>query len=176
MSLRSLTIVALVLAVGAVVAWVWFGGSGSPAVHPAAPELPSSPITAGNSRTGQPMASVASVARETATPKSKTPAITPTQPVPITSSVSPGMPLVRTTATPSRLVVSAQPPLPLAPASQAEVKAELEEVQFMLRDFRTRMGENPVGSNAEIMYTVMGGSLGQGEPWPSYRSAGQREG
>jgi hypothetical protein len=28
----------------------------------------------------------------------------------------------------------------------------------MLRDFRTRMGENPVGSNAEIMRAVMGGN------------------
>ena len=28
----------------------------------------------------------------------------------------------------------------------------------MLRDFRTRMGENPVGSNAEIMKAVMGGN------------------
>lgn len=28
----------------------------------------------------------------------------------------------------------------------------------MLRDFRTRMGENPVGSNAEIMKALMGGN------------------
>ena len=28
----------------------------------------------------------------------------------------------------------------------------------MLRDFRTRMGENPVGSNAEIMRALMGGN------------------
>jgi hypothetical protein len=33
---------------------------------------------------------------------------------------------------------------------------EVDNVQFMLRDFRTRMGENPVGSNAEIMRAVMG--------------------
>ena len=32
----------------------------------------------------------------------------------------------------------------------------MEGVQFMLRDYRTRMGENPVGSNAEIMKAVMG--------------------
>jgi hypothetical protein len=28
----------------------------------------------------------------------------------------------------------------------------------MLRDFRTRIGENPVGTNAEIMQAVMGGN------------------
>ena len=34
----------------------------------------------------------------------------------------------------------------------------MEAVQFMFRDFRTRMGENPVGTNAEIMRAVMGGN------------------
>lgn len=34
----------------------------------------------------------------------------------------------------------------------------MEAVTYMLRDFRTRMGENPVGSNAEIMKAVMGGN------------------
>ncbi len=28
----------------------------------------------------------------------------------------------------------------------------------MLRDYRTQMGENPVGTNAEIMKAVMGGN------------------
>lgn len=28
----------------------------------------------------------------------------------------------------------------------------------MLRDFRTRLGQNPVGSNAEIMKSIMGGN------------------
>lgn len=29
---------------------------------------------------------------------------------------------------------------------------------MMIRDFRTRLGENPVGDNAEIMKAVMGGN------------------
>ena len=41
---------------------------------------------------------------------------------------------------------------------EVEGKAELTKVQTMLRDFRTRLGENPVGSNAEIMRAVMGGN------------------
>lgn len=156
MNLRSLTVFALVLALGAIVAWVWFAMERTPAANPAVPEASPSRLTAGNSRTGQPTAGAASPAREAAAPEPKTPAITPIQPVQMTSSVSPGMPLVRTTPAPS--VVAATRASASRPESQADVKADLEGVQFMLRDFRTRMGGNPVGSNAEIMHAVMGGN------------------
>ena len=33
---------------------------------------------------------------------------------------------------------------------------DLDKVSLMLRDYRTRMGANPVGTNAEIMKAVMG--------------------
>jgi hypothetical protein len=65
-------------------------------------------------------------------------------------------------------------PLPIATSSprartspgdpltaDAERKAgeiEASKVTLMLRDYRTRMGENPVGTNAEIMKAVMGGN------------------
>lgn len=54
-------------------------------------------------------------------------------------------------------------PPPSAPApviaDEMEIAAiELDQVSLMLRDFRTRMGENPVGTNAEIMKAVMGGN------------------
>lgn len=72
----------------------------------------------------------------------------------------PDMPLVRTISKPD-------PRLDVAPAAGAsapvarredrvEGRAELEKVEMMFRDFRTRIGENPVGSNAEIMRAVMG--------------------
>lgn len=32
----------------------------------------------------------------------------------------------------------------------------LDKVGLMVRDYRTRMGENPVGTNAEIMKALMG--------------------
>ncbi|MDB6137878.1 MAG: hypothetical protein JWO94_950 [Verrucomicrobiaceae bacterium] len=35
---------------------------------------------------------------------------------------------------------------------------ELDKVNLMLRDYRTLMGGNPVGTNAEIMKAVMGGN------------------
>ncbi len=33
---------------------------------------------------------------------------------------------------------------------------DMDKVSLMIRDFRTRMKENPVGTNAEIMRAVMG--------------------
>ncbi len=71
----------------------------------------------------------------------------------VTSSVTPGAPLVRTASTPTTPVAAAASS---RPESQAEGKADLESVRLMLRDFRTRMRENPVGSNAEIMRAMMG--------------------
>ncbi len=38
----------------------------------------------------------------------------------------------------------------------AAAAIDLDKVNLMLRDFRTRMGVNPVGTNAEIMKAVMG--------------------
>ena len=35
---------------------------------------------------------------------------------------------------------------------------EIDQVNLMLRDYRTIAGENPVGTNAEIMAAVMGGN------------------
>jgi hypothetical protein len=45
-----------------------------------------------------------------------------------------------------------------APKPEPEGRAEVESVRLMFRDYRTRMGENPVGTNAEIMKAVMGGN------------------
>lgn len=58
-------------------------------------------------------------------------------------------------------VVRAAPP-PTDPAATKEQRdaaaIDLDKVTLMLRDFRTGMGENPVGTNAEIMKAVMGGN------------------
>ena len=48
---------------------------------------------------------------------------------------------------------------PAANADQREaVVLDLDKVTLMFRDFRTSMGENPTGTNAEIMKAVMGGN------------------
>jgi len=59
---------------------------------------------------------------------------------------------------------------PLVPSSSAEssgqpldaaeslIASDLDQISLMLRDFRTLTGENPVGTNAEIMKAIMGGN------------------
>ncbi len=154
MNLRNLSIIAFVLALGAIGAWLWFG-EGTPSPAPDAPRAASSSVT-------EPARQPAAVppAQQTASPESQPPPSKPAEPVRTTSAVVPGMPLVRSTPAPSAPVVAAAPgPRPPEASSwQTEGKADLEGVQFMLRDFRTRIGENPVGSNAEIMKAVMGGN------------------
>jgi hypothetical protein len=63
-----------------------------------------------------------------------------------------------------------QPAAPVAPAAilpvaaeeaRRAVEAELDNVQFALRDFRTALKENPVGSNAEITKALLGDNLKQ---------------
>jgi hypothetical protein len=52
------------------------------------------------------------------------------------------------------------PPATIRPAPDPEITGkvaiEVDKVGLMLRDYRTRMGENPFGTNAEIMKAVMG--------------------
>ena len=70
-----------------------------------------------------------------------------------------GFPMTRTTPKLAGPNPNKVPGIPAGPEiAEARGLAELEEVQMMLRDFRTRMGDNPVGSNAEIMQSVMGGN------------------
>jgi hypothetical protein len=51
---------------------------------------------------------------------------------------------------------SATPPPPQG--DRAAVMLSMDKVKLMLRDYRTLMGENPVGTNAEIMRAVIGGN------------------
>jgi hypothetical protein len=57
-------------------------------------------------------------------------------------------------------------PASVRPHPQKEALAEMDNVQFMFRDFRTRLGENPTGTNAEIMSSVMGRNFVQGRFGP----------
>lgn len=82
-----------------------------------------------------------------------------------TAAASAPMPRVAATTAP---VVLASTPIPRARMSPADPLAadadrsagaiEADKVSLMLRDYRTRMGENPFGTNAEIMKAVMGGN------------------
>ena len=158
MKLRTLSIFAIVMAVVAIGAWIWSGGDGVPPVGLATPDAST------GTKTAQP-ASVTTVPTPSARPAQgstaeSSPATSPpAEPVRMTSSVSPGTPLVRTVPAPLRAASPAAAGGPVSrPEREIDGKAEIGKVQSMLRDFRTRMGENPVGSNAEIMKAVMGGN------------------
>jgi len=64
---------------------------------------------------------------------------------------------------PSQTVVtrSGVPMPPPPPIDEATIERELTHVQFMLRQFRDVLGENPIGNNAEIMAAVLGKNLKQ---------------
>ncbi len=108
-----------------------------------------------------------------------TPAETPTiaTPTPSASQEAPPTPADPAPATPqprteaSRAasrrdlenpLVSSYPPSTPPPRkavdSDPEIAADFDKVSLMLRDYRTLAGENPVGTNAEIMKSIMGGN------------------
>lgn len=48
------------------------------------------------------------------------------------------------------------PPPRRAADAGPEIEADFDQIQLMFRDYRTLAGGNPVGTNAEIMKTIMG--------------------
>lgn len=129
-----------------------------PALPEAAPALPSSaPLAA------RPAAPAAKDASFGATP----------------AATAPRAPRRSTAASASTPTAAAPPDAPSAPADAAmpaertatpeeieQVRIELDQVGLMLRDYRTRMGENPWGTNAEIMKAVMGANPVQAKLGP----------
>jgi hypothetical protein len=166
MKLRVLSILSVVLAIACIAAWIWLGRDDG---QPATPNPAESAGSAESARTtttakvadhGSPAVPVAP--KKTLSEPAKESGTQPA-PVRVTTSVVPGMPMVRSTPPPPRPVDPAikahgVAALESRPDWQVQGTAALAKVQAMLRDYRTRMGENPVGSNAEIMKAVMGGN------------------
>ena len=53
------------------------------------------------------------------------------------------------------------PPKPITPADRENTARVLDNIQFALRDYRTALGGNPVGTNAEITSSLLGNNLKQ---------------
>jgi hypothetical protein len=60
-------------------------------------------------------------------------------------------------ASPKTAPRASKPPR-LPPAELDAPMRDLDKINLMLRDYRTLTGENPVGTNAEIMASLMGGN------------------
>lgn len=162
MNPRILAALGAAFVAGAVGLWIWSSGGG----EPPAPEgsetpdvavaTPPPPTTGGADPGRSDPGSVANVPTGSVPLPVATPAPTPAR---ITSSVVPGMPVARSTPKPNAPPAPAPAGRPAPrPVAEPEARAQVESVSFMFRDFRTRMGENPVGTNAEIMKAVMGGN------------------
>ncbi len=91
-------------------------------------------------------------------PISGQPSVSPSA-TPPTAPVVPSVPL-----TPARDPDDAPPPAPPKPMTPADREATiqvLDNIQFALRDYRTALGGNPVGTNAEITSSLLGNNLKQ---------------
>ncbi len=72
------------------------------------------------------------------------------------ASLPPARPELGATASLPVPARSANPPAASAPVSQGVAESAVAEVRFVLRDYRAVLGENPVGTNAEIMAALLG--------------------
>ncbi|MDB6149726.1 MAG: hypothetical protein JWQ44_1174 [Chthoniobacter sp.] len=118
----------------AIATWITWDGRRSEAVPPppAFPEEPASATAQTNHRATSP-------------PVKSAPHSLPTSP----AFQPPGTPL----PLPAPAVL--RPP-PAPPPVTEEVAADLDEVRITFRDFRSALGENPVGTNAEITSALLG--------------------
>ncbi|HEV3410354.1 MAG TPA: hypothetical protein VG095_08670 [Chthoniobacterales bacterium] len=76
-------------------------------------------------------------------------------PSPQPGSVGEAVSLPRTSPPPAKVTASPTNTPPLPPPDE-EAMLESDKVSLMIRDYRTIAGENPVGTNAEIMEAIMG--------------------
>lgn len=164
MKLRSLSIVALLLAVLAVAGWMWLGKDGDSRPASSVAGKPGDAGVASEVRGADvPPAQGVPDSKGVGPSDSRGEQNPPPPPVRVSDSVVPGMPMVKGTAyVPRPPAAGARANGAAAESSrpdwQVQGTADLSKVRSMLRDYRTRMGSNPVGSNAEIMKAVMGGN------------------
>ena len=144
MHLRRAIVAVIVIASVSVVWWL-----GRPAFSPSVPAPSASPVNA-----VPPTASKSTDAAGSAKPPPGTGGAarqpTAVQPVQTPATVAP--PPAVPTPRPARTAY--MPPEP----THAEGFNDLENTNRMLKDYRQIMGENPVGTNAEIMKSLMGGN------------------
>lgn len=131
---RGLILGALVL----VAAVLWYLHQPAPIeTRPASPSTPTARLES------SPAPSLEAPAGPTQTPSSPEPG-TPGAPAHVMAAVPrPGV---------------GAPPQPSTVLEADSLRSDLDRVRSMVRDYRSIVGENPVGTNAEIMKALMGGN------------------
>ncbi len=162
MKIRLAVLLAMLAVVIAIIAYVGdWTAKGVDKANPAPPasrknvtEAPVLPPAPAIGTTG-----VAVPGRPAANPPANSPANTGSQPpIAATAPQSPRLATASTAAMPApRVRISPGDPV-AADADRRAASINADKVTLMLRDYRTQMGENPVGTNAEIMKAVMGGN------------------
>lgn len=142
---RALIFLVPALVIGVALIWLWLPVSRPPV--PAASPRPESTRAPGE-RT---------VSSAAASPTPALPEATPEPPSRVSSAVVAGQVLVRSTPAPAKVVPPSRALAGTMPAEKPGASA-LQDVRTMVHDYRTRLGENPIGSNAEIMRAIMGGN------------------
>lgn len=160
MKTRALAVFAALLVTFAA-GWMWLVKDKDQPADPNLPDNASDSALAQSSPSESASGTVAAIGPGAGVPDQTKEPVAPPEPVRITTSVMPGLPMVRSTPSPPRPADPATRVRSIAAADsrpewQVTGTAELGKVQAMLRDYRTRMGQNPVGSNAEIMQALMG--------------------
>ncbi len=108
------------------------------------------------------------------THRKATPSAVPLGASPNESSPTPASAQPSSTGGASRFITPTATPVPTVPLAPAMTPAppdaaallEADKVSLMIRDYRTIAGENPVGTNAEIMAAIMGGNPKQAKLGP----------
>ena len=164
MKLRIAALIAMAAAILAIIAYLrdWRsslagdGAASQPAVvlEKANPVLPPQPIPDGGTKLPPALPAPQP-------PQAKLPGIAAAAPSPRVSGGAAPAPARASipTVNPTSFRARTSPGDPLAADAERSAGAiDADKVSLMLRDYRTRMGENPVGTNAEIMKAIMGGN------------------
>lgn len=168
MRIRIFLLIVLCVAIGLI---LWFPRSRNPAIDrpiPSAEVVPPSPDTVSHSSPESLPSS--SVAR----PADSPPRFEIATPIPRKADAR--IPAPAPAATPASLatatVVTQSPSAPgRGPSVSSEAVAiDVDKVTLSLRDYRTVMGENPVGTNAEITRALNGGNAKQARLLPEGQS------
>ncbi len=141
--------VSLALALGLFVLALWFAFR--PAGTRTGPEPPATPSAALSTAT-----SPGAAARPSAGPDRPQ---TPTTSPPGVASLSSPARLNNPAASPALAdALAATATTSDSPPAPRDARIDVDKVRLMMRDYHTLTGENPVGTNAEIMKSIMGGN------------------
>ncbi len=143
---------------------MWIGAAALAAVIVMLVVMPGKKEVAQQERTKETQTTQATPTIEPTPSQPASPTAQPPTP-PTVASVPPGSPVPSVPSVPPTPPRDPEDPVPPAkphtPADRENTVRVLDNIQFALRDYRTALGGNPVGTNAEITSSLLGNNLKQ---------------